>query len=152
LIDQSSPLVLEILMTRVDLRGPAFKFGQFDKSALVQIDQTPTLEQRRLCAALKAAQLGGEEFVSGAGSLGAEGVFSCQEHVGPFKHRTHLCEDEVIQSIRPDVAFGATPLLASGADRIVIGTVVVTVIDLIACAHAMTAKAYRAGPALEQMT
>ena len=108
-------------MTRVDVSGPAFKFGQFDKSALVQIDQTPALEQRRLCATLKTVELGAEEFLSGAGCLDAEGVFSRQEHVRPFKYGAYLCEDEVIQCIRPDVALGATPLLTASADRVVIG-------------------------------
>jgi hypothetical protein len=60
--------------------------------------------------AVQSGQLGGEQFVVGGGGAHGEGLFAGDEHVGAQQRGADLVEDERVEGVGADVAFGAAPV------------------------------------------
>src|SRR3989442_13779410 len=79
-----------------------------------------------------------------------DGLFTGEEHVGAQQGDTDLVEDEGVQGVGADVAFGAAFVVAAGAERVVVAAVVVAVPGAVAAAHLVAVGADRAGAAFDE--
>src|SRR5271169_5607738 len=82
--------------------------------------------------------------------MDGDGLLAGQQPGGVEQGGADLAEDELIQGVGADVALGAAPVLAAGAQRVVVVAVVVPVPGAVAAAHLVAAGAHAAGSASDQ--
>ena len=84
------------------------------------------------------------------GACDGDGLLAGQQQGGVEQGGADLAEDELVEGVGADVALGAAPVLAAGAQRVVVVAVVVAVPGAVAAAHLVAAGAHAAGPAFDQ--
>ena len=132
---EAGALVIEFALACGDRGGAALQFGHVDQPGLVEVDEPAVLAAGGLEFAVQAGQFGGEQLVVGDGSVHRDGLLAGQQQAGVEHGGAYLAEDELIESVGADVALGAAPVLASGAQRVVVVAVVVPVPGAVAAAH-----------------
>ena len=80
--------------------------------------------------------------------MDGDGLLAGQRPGGVEQGGADLAEDELVEGVGADVALGAAPVLAAGAQRVVVVAVVVAVPGAVCAAHLVAAGAHAAGPAL----
>ncbi len=100
--------------------------------------------------AVQPGELGGEQFVVGGGCADGDGLLAGEQQGRVEQRGADLGEDEVVEGVGADVAFGAAAVLPAGAQRVVVVAVVVAVPGAVAAAHLVAAGAHAAGPAFDQ--
>jgi transposase len=103
----------------VEFTGPAFHFGQVDEPALVEVGEAAAFGVGAVELAVEAGQFGAEQFVVGHRSARRDCGFPGRENVGCEQRVPDLVEHEAVEGVGSDVAFGASTVLASGAERVV---------------------------------
>src|SRR5260370_18923694 len=82
--------------------------------------------------------------------MGGDRLLAGGEHVGTEQGGADLVEDEGVQGVGADVAFGALPAQAACLDRVVVAAVIVAVPGAVAAAHLVAVGAHAAGSAFDQ--
>jgi len=77
-VSEAGSLVLQLFSARGNLGGAALHFGEFDKSALVEVDEAAPFGVGGVDLAVQAGQFGGEEFVVGDGGVQGDCLFAGQ--------------------------------------------------------------------------
>jgi hypothetical protein len=150
LCDQGVAAFGEVAAAVLDVGGAALQLGQLDEAGLVEVDEAAAFAVGGVELAVQSGQLGGEQVVVGGRGAHGEGLFAGGEHVGAQQRGADLVEDERVEGVGADVAFGAAPVRAAGFDRVVVAAVVVAVPGAVAAAHLVTVGADAAGPAFDQ--
>jgi hypothetical protein len=112
--------VLEFALACGDRGGTALQFGHVDQPGLVEVDQPAVLAAGGLELVVAAGQLGGEQLIVGDGGMHRDGLLADKQQAGAEQGGSYLAEDELVESVSADVAFGAAPVLASGAQQVVV--------------------------------
>jgi len=134
----------------LDVGGAALQLGQLNEAGLVEIDQPAAFGVGGVELAGQSGQLGGEQVIVGGRGAHREGLLAGGEHLGAQQRGADLVEDEPVEGVGADVAFGAPPVRAAGLDRVVVAAVVVAVPGAVAAAHLVTVGADPADPAFDQ--
>ena len=150
LVGEAGSLVLQFALPGGDCGGAALQFGDVDQPGLVEVDEAAPFAVGGLDFAVQAGQFGGEQFVVGGRGVHGDGLLAGQQQGGVEQRGADLVEDELVEGVGADVAFGAAPVLAAGAQRVVVVAVVVAVPGAVAAAHLVAAGAHAAGPAFDQ--
>ena len=140
----------EVFLPGGDGGGAALEFGHVDQAGLVEVDQAVVLGAGGVQLSAQPGELGGEQLVVGGGGVHGDGLLAGQQQGRVEQGRADLGEHELVQGVGADVALGAAPVLAAGAQRVVVVAVVVPVPGAVAAAHLVAAGAHAAGPALDQ--
>ncbi len=141
---------LEFAQPGGDFAGAAFQLGQVDEPGLVEVGQPAPLGRGGVDLAVKAGELGGEQLVVGNRGGDRDRLLAGQQDGGLGERRPDLAEDELVERVGADVAFGAAALLAAGPQRVVVAAVVVAVPGAVAAAHLVAVRADAADPAFDQ--
>ena len=147
---EAGAFVLEFALACGDRGGAALQFGHVDERGLVEVDQPAVLAAGCVEFAVEAGELGGEQLVVRGRGVHRDGVLAGQQQAGVEQGGADLGEDELVEGVGADVAFGAAAVLAAGAQRVVVVAVVVAVPGAVAAAHLVAAGAHAAGPAFDQ--
>ena len=131
----------EVAAAVFDVGGAALQLGELDEAGLLEVDETAAFGVDGVELAVQAGQLGGEQVVVGGGGAHGEGLFAGGEHVGAQQGGADLVEDERVEGVGADVAFGAAPVVPAGFDRVVVAAVVVAVRGAVAAAPLMAVHA-----------
>src|SRR4029077_10214707 len=116
---QAGPLVLQLALAGGDPGGAALQFGHVDQPGLVEVDQPAVFTAGGAGPAVQAGELGGEQLGVGGGGVPRDGLLPGQQQGGVEQGGADLAEDEFVEGVGADVAFGAAPVVAAGADRVV---------------------------------
>jgi hypothetical protein len=95
---------------------------------LAGVEEAAALALGQLELALEASQLRGEELVVGRWRAREDGALAGGELLRILEGAANLLKDEGVELIGADVALRATPLLAAGAQGVVVTAVVVVVV------------------------
>ena len=150
LVGQRVALRVDVGPPGIELFGSALELDEFDQPSLVEVGEASTLVVGGVDLPLEAGELRVEQFVIGRGRAFGDGLFAGEEHLGPQQRVAHLFEDEGVELVGADVAFVAALVLAPGAQRVVVATVVVAVERAVAAAHFVADHADSAGAAADQ--
>src|SRR4051812_49134514 len=103
-----------------------------------------SLRSRRASSAASSSSSGG----------GGRTASACSPEMstGAQQGRADLVEDEIVEGVGADVAFGAAPVVPAGFDRVVVAAVVVAVPGAVAAAPFVAVHADLAGAAFDQAT
>jgi hypothetical protein len=126
--------VLQFFSAGGDFGGAALQFGEFDETALVEID-----ERRR---SVKAVSILRSSRVSSAASSSSSGIgwsgdglLAGQQLVEVGDRGADVVEHEGVECVGADVAFGTAAGFAAGADGVVVAAVVIAVPGAVAVMH-----------------
>ena len=134
LVGQRVTLRVDVGTPGAELFGSTLELDEFDKPSLVEVGEASALVVCGVDLPLEAGELRVEQFVIGRGCAFGNGLFAGEEHLRPQQRVAHLFEHEGIELVGADVAFVAALVLAPGAQRVVIATVVVAVERAVAAA------------------
>ncbi len=138
-VGEAGSLVLQLFSAGGDFGGATLHFGQFDEPALVEVDETAPFGVGGLDFAVQSGQFGAEQFVVGDRGVQGDGLFAGQQLLGVGNRSADVLEDERVERVGADVAFGAAAGFAAGAQGVVVAAVVVAVPGAVAAAHAPNA-------------
>ncbi len=138
---------LLVAQPRGDFAGAALQFGQLDEPGLVEVGEPAAFGCGGVDLAVEAGELGGEQLVVGDRGGDRDGLLAGQQHLGLGERGPDLAEDELIERVGADVAFGAAAVFPAGAQRVVVAAVVVAVPGAVAAAHLVAVGADVADPA-----
>jgi hypothetical protein len=79
-----------------------------------------------------------------------DGLLAGEQQGGVEQGGADLGEDELVEGVGADVAFGAAAVLPAGAQRVMVAAVVVPVPGAVTAAHLVAVGAHAAGPAFDQ--
>ena len=82
------------------------QFGHVDQSGLVEVDEPAVLAAGGVELAVEAGQFGGEQLIVGDGGVHCDGLLAGQQQAGVEQGGADLAEDELVESVGADVAFG----------------------------------------------
>ena len=109
-VDEAGSFVLQFFSACGDLGGAALHFGEFDKPALVEVDEAAPFGVGGVDLAVQSGQFGGEEFVVGDRGCQGDCLFAGQQLVGSGDGGAYAVEHEGVQRVGADVAFGTAVL------------------------------------------
>jgi hypothetical protein len=147
---EAVPFGVQVTQAGGDFAGAAVQLGQVDEPGLVEVGQPAPFGCGGVDLAVEAGELGGEQLVVGNRGGDRDGLLAGQQHAGLGERCADLGEDEVVERVGADVAFGAAAVFASGAQRVVVAAVVVAVPGAVAAAHLVAVGADAADPAFDQ--
>src|SRR5215211_6818612 len=103
-----------------------------------------------LQGAVEVLELGGDELVLVGRGGGDDGALAGDQLARVEQCRSDPLEDEGVELVGADVALGAAPVVAAGAQDVVVAAVVVAVEGAVAAAHLVAVGADPAVAALDQ--
>ena len=129
----------------VDVAGSALHLVELEQASLVEISEATSFALVGLELALEAGELGTEKLVVWDGRLGSDRGFAGKEDLGAQQRGAHLVEDEGVECIGADVAFGAAVGFSAGAEGIVVAAPVVAMDGAVAPPHLVAVDADTTG-------
>ena len=137
--------MLQLFSAGGDFGGAALHFGEFDEPALVEVDEAAPFGIGGVDLAVQPGQFGGQQFVVGIGVCSVTACSPASSWSGSGHRGADVVEDELVEGVGADVAFGTAAVLAAGAQRVVVVAVVVAVPGAVAAAHLVAVGAHAAG-------